>query len=69
MLGEAGIPYAYAMELRDTGDYGFMLPAREIVPTGEEVGQEILKSEIDKSQEMTTYFRCGPSTRLWQRKS
>jgi len=37
VLGEAGIPYAYAMELRDTGDYGFMLPAREIVPTGEEV--------------------------------
>merc|ERR1712192_320136 len=25
-LGEAGIPYSYGMELRDTGNYGFILP-------------------------------------------
>ncbi|EFX83249.1 hypothetical protein DAPPUDRAFT_239963 [Daphnia pulex] len=25
--GEAGIPYAYTVELRDTGDFGFLLPA------------------------------------------
>lgn len=36
-LGEAGIPYSYGMELRDTGNYGFILPADQIVPTGEEV--------------------------------
>ena len=35
-LGEAGIPYSYGMELRDTGNYGFLLPAREIIPTAEE---------------------------------
>ena len=35
-LGEAGIPYSYGMELRDTGAYGFLLPANQIIPTGEE---------------------------------
>jgi len=36
-LGVAGIPYSYAMELRDTGYYGFILPPDQIIPTGEEV--------------------------------
>jgi len=36
-LGEAGIPYAYAMELRDTGRYGFILPPEQIIPAAEEV--------------------------------
>ena len=35
-LGELGIPYSYAMELRDTGAYGFLLPPEQIIPTGEE---------------------------------
>jgi hypothetical protein len=25
--GEAGIPYSYTVELRDTGTFGFQLPA------------------------------------------
>jgi len=36
-LGEAEIPYSYGMELRDTGNYGFILPPDQIIPTGEEV--------------------------------
>jgi len=36
-LGELGIPYSYAMELRDTGAYGFILPPNQIIPSGEEV--------------------------------
>lgn len=35
-LGELGIPYSFGMELRDTGLYGFLLPASQIIPTGEE---------------------------------
>lgn len=36
MKGEAGIKYSFSLELRDAGRYGFMLPAKEIVPSGEE---------------------------------
>ena len=35
-LGELGIKYSMAMELRDTGRYGFVLPPEQIVPTAEE---------------------------------
>ena len=35
-LGEAGIPYSFAMELRDFGVNGFLLPPAEIIPTAEE---------------------------------
>uniref|UniRef100_A0A671V5C7 Carboxypeptidase A1 n=2 Tax=Sparus aurata TaxID=8175 RepID=A0A671V5C7_SPAAU len=31
-----GIKYSYTFELRDTGDYGFLLPANQIIPTAEE---------------------------------
>ena len=32
----AGIKYSYGFELRDTGRFGFLLPASQIIPTGEE---------------------------------
>lgn len=35
-LGTDSIKYAYSMELRDQGRYGFLLPADQIIPTGEE---------------------------------
>ena len=34
--GVAGIKYAYCLELRDKGQYGFLLPASQIQNTGEE---------------------------------
>jgi len=34
--GEAKIPLSYTIELRDTGTYGFQLPATQIKPTGAE---------------------------------
>ncbi|XP_076325169.1 carboxypeptidase B-like [Tachypleus tridentatus] len=34
--GAAGIKYSYTPELRDTGRYGFILPASHIIPSGEE---------------------------------
>ncbi|KJE90866.1 carboxypeptidase A1 [Capsaspora owczarzaki ATCC 30864] len=35
--GVAGIVYSYGIELRDTGTYGFVLPASYIVPSGNEM--------------------------------
>jgi len=32
-----GIVYSYGVELRDTGEYGFLLPADQIRPQGEEI--------------------------------
>jgi murein tripeptide amidase MpaA len=31
------IPYAFAVELRDTGRYGFLLPPKYIIPSGQEI--------------------------------
>lgn len=31
-----GADYVFTAELRDTGNYGFVLPANQIVPSGEE---------------------------------
>ncbi|XP_005402490.1 PREDICTED: carboxypeptidase A2 [Chinchilla lanigera] len=33
---DSGIKYSFAFELRDTGIYGFLLPAKQILPTAEE---------------------------------
>jgi len=33
---QAKIPFSYCIELRDTGTYGFVLPASQIIPTGQE---------------------------------
>ncbi|XP_015433607.1 PREDICTED: carboxypeptidase B-like [Dufourea novaeangliae] len=35
--GVAGIKYAYTLELRDRGTYGFLLPATQIMPTAREI--------------------------------
>jgi len=32
-----GLKYSYALELRDKGKYGFLLPAEQIIPCGEEM--------------------------------
>ncbi|XP_009984000.1 PREDICTED: carboxypeptidase A1-like, partial [Tauraco erythrolophus] len=33
---DQGIKYSFTFELRDTGSYGFLLPAEQIIPTAEE---------------------------------
>nr|XP_033814455.1 carboxypeptidase A1-like [Geotrypetes seraphini] len=38
-----GIKYSYTFELRDTGRYGFILPANQIIPTAEETWLALMK--------------------------
>uniref|UniRef100_A0A8C6HQS2 Carboxypeptidase A5 n=1 Tax=Mus spicilegus TaxID=10103 RepID=A0A8C6HQS2_MUSSI len=47
---DSGIKYAFSFELRDTGQYGFLLPASQIVPTAEETWmalQTIMKHTLN----------------------
>mmetsp|Transcript_110868 Transcript_110868/g.238719 ORF Transcript_110868/g.238719 Transcript_110868/m.238719 type:complete len:422 (+) Transcript_110868:34-1299(+) len=37
-----GVKYSYGVELRDTGEFGFLLPPEEIVPSGEEIWAAIV---------------------------
>lgn len=57
MKGEAGVKYAFTLELRDAGRYGFLLPANQIVPTGTETwaamfatANELARRVYDDSQ-------------------
>ena len=49
--GVTEIPYVYTVELRDTGDSGWILPPGEITPTGEEIWAG-LKALVTKIQEL-----------------
>ncbi|KAF9562216.1 Carboxypeptidase A4 [Mortierella alpina] len=40
--GAAGVKYSYAVELRDTGRHGFLLPKEEILPSSEETFAGVL---------------------------
>ncbi|KAI8894283.1 hypothetical protein BC833DRAFT_237569 [Globomyces pollinis-pini] len=46
---KGGVPFTYGIELRDTGSYGFLLPPKFIVPSGE----EMVAGVIAMSQEIT----------------
>uniref|UniRef100_A0A2K6GUR6 Carboxypeptidase A5 n=2 Tax=Propithecus coquereli TaxID=379532 RepID=A0A2K6GUR6_PROCO len=39
---DSGIKYAFSFELRDTGHFGFLLPATQIIPTAQEMWMAIL---------------------------
>lgn len=42
MKGALNIPLVYCYEFRDLGQYGFLLPANQIMPNGEEVLDSIV---------------------------
>merc|ERR1719391_826915 len=52
--GGLGTRFAYTTELRDTGRHGFLLPADEIIPSGEEMWaafEVVIKKMIEVSAE------------------
>ena len=40
--GGADITFSYGVELRDKGEYGFLLPDDEIIPSGKETLQALI---------------------------
>ena len=41
-----GVIYSYALELRDDGKYGFLLPADQIIPCAEEFTDALIASVL-----------------------
>jgi carboxypeptidase A1 len=50
--GQCGVKYSYGVELRDTGEYGFLLPPEEIIPSGEEIFESVIT--------MANYIKANP---------
>lgn len=50
--GQCGVKYSYGVELRDTGEFGFLLPPSEIIPSGEEIFASIVA--------MANYITANP---------
>jgi hypothetical protein len=50
--GACGVKYSYGVELRDTGEFGFLLPPTEIIPSGEEIYAAVVA--------MATYIEDHP---------
>lgn len=40
--GAAKIKYSYAVELRDTGEYGYFLPPDQIIPSGKKTSKALI---------------------------
>lgn len=53
-LGFHDVPIAASYEFRDTGNYGFLLPAEQIIPNSEEV-LDSLVAFLAKARELN-YF-------------
>jgi uncharacterized protein YycO len=49
-----GVPYTFEWELRDTGRYGFLLPADQIVPTAQETLDSIISILKDVNATLST---------------
>lgn len=53
-----GIKYSFAFELRDTGRYGFILPANQIIPTATETWLA-LKHIMEYVRDHPYWWKCG----------
>ncbi|CAK1583875.1 unnamed protein product [Parnassius mnemosyne] len=52
--GVANVPIVYLFELRDVGEYGFLLPTEQIIPNNEEIMDCLL--EIDRTTRQLGYY-------------
>lgn len=57
--GVAKIPIVYLFELRDVGEYGFLLPAEQIIPNNEEIVDCLL--EMDRTTRRIGYYSSAGS--------
>ncbi|XP_050664198.1 zinc carboxypeptidase-like [Leptidea sinapis] len=55
--GLANVPIVYLFELRDVGQYGFLLPTDQIIPNNEEIMACLL--EMDKTTRVLGYYSSG----------
>ncbi|CAH2094783.1 unnamed protein product [Euphydryas editha] len=56
------VPFSYLIELRDMGDYGFLLPAEQIIPNSLEIMDALL--EMDKTAIALGYYYSSSHTIL-----
>lgn len=57
--GSAGVPITYLFELRDVGEFGFLLPREQIIPNNEEIMAGLI--EMDKVSRQMGYLKSNSS--------
>ena len=65
MKAVGGVKYSYALELRDVGQHGFILPASQIRPTGEETWAAIYATAVELQSRVYTDSKACPA--LWKK--
>ncbi|OWR49318.1 carboxypeptidase [Danaus plexippus plexippus] len=60
--GGANIPLVFLYELRDLGQYGFLLPPEQIIPNSEEVLDSLI--EIDRVARQIGYYSDGYAIKI-----
>lgn len=59
--GDVGVKYAYTLELRDSGRFGFLLPAKQIVPSGRETWVAVYASVLELAKRTYTDSASCPT--------
>ena len=54
------IPVSFLIELRDLGEYGFLLPPEQIIPNNLEIMDALL--EMDRTTRELGYYESGTQT-------
>lgn len=54
------VPVSFLIELRDLGEYGFLLPPQQIIPNNLEIMDALL--EMDRTTRELGYYDSGTNT-------